>query len=845
LPKPVVLRYRAASVVVCSVVALLSPIQGSIHASISSVASDWPHIGYDDANTAFNTVETALGPTNVSALTVAWTGHTQGKVNSSPSEFGGEVYVGSDDHRVYAFKASCSDPCAPDWVATTGGMVRSSPTVAQGNVYVGSDDGSLYVFPATCSGSCASLWTGPTDAAIRSSPAVVDGVVYVGSLDGKLYAFDANGCGAATCPPLWTAATRGIRSFPAVVDGVVYVGSYDSKLYAFDANGCGAPTCPPLWTGLTGGLLMGAPAVSNGVVYIGSGDSKLYAFPAQCVDPCSPLWSFSTGGRIRSSPAVADGVVYVSSGDGVLYALPTPCPDPCSPLWQYDTGRRPIKSSPAVANGMVFVGSGIGDLFAFATDCPTPCEPLWKFVGGSPIRTSPAVARGMVFAGSSDFNLYAFGLPATPKPDIVLFLIDDARYDMLWAMPTVQSELLGHGITFSNAFVTNPLCCPSRASILTGQYSHLTGIYNNGPPHGGFADFQDTSTIATWLEGAGYDTGLFGKYLNGYVGQYIPPGWDRWSVFSGARLLGGAYFNYTLNTDGQLIDYGDKASDYSTDVLAAQADSFIRSATGPMFLAFTPFAPHAPSTEAPRHRHSFPDLEPYRPPSYNEEDISDKPAWMQDLPLLTPAMQKRIDIERRRAYQSLLAEDDALGVLLQALSDTGRLNNTLILFASDNGVFWGEHRLKGKVAPYEESIRIPLVIRYDPLTATPRTDANLVLNIDFAPTFAELAGAFAPGAEGSSLMPILASLSPPWRNDFLIEHLQARSNDQAPTYCSVRNENYSYTDYDGGEQELYDLGADPYQLQNVAGDPGYATVLSAMHARVVDLCNPPPPGFTP
>jgi arylsulfatase A-like enzyme len=223
-------------------------------------------------------------------------------------------------------------------------------------------------------------------------------------------------------------------------------------------------------------------------------------------------------------------------------------------------------------------------------------------------------------------------------PNIVLILTDDQRWDTLWAMPHVQSELVARGVTFSNSFVVDSLCCPSRASILTGEYSHTTGIYKNESPNGGFGSFKDPSTTATWLHDTGYHTGLIGKYLNGYRPKkvaYIPPGWDRWFAILQGRIDNESayYYNYSVSDQGTLASYGATDADYSTDVFAAQADTFIRATDSaqPLFLTFAPVAPHAPARAPTRYAHSFSDLPPYRPPSYNETDVSDKPAYIQAL----------------------------------------------------------------------------------------------------------------------------------------------------------------------------------------------------------------------
>jgi N-acetylglucosamine-6-sulfatase len=435
----------------------------------------------------------------------------------------------------------------------------------------------------------------------------------------------------------------------------------------------------------------------------------------------------------------------------------------------------------------------------------------------------------------------------TSQPNIVLILTDDQRWDTLWAMPTVKAELVAHGMTFANAMVANALCCPSRAGILTGQYSHTNGVYANQGTHGGFESFDDSSTITTALHAAGYRTGLLGKYLNQYVNteaSYIPPGWDRWFAFT-TNKGNGDYFNYNVSDQGVLTSYGESEADYSTDVLAGQADDFIRTTdpAQPLFLYLSTRAPHEKAIPAPRYAHSFSHLPQWRPPSYSEADVSDKPAYIQAVPRWDLTKRKKRDQARINQYRTLSAVDDAVATVVTALTETGRLDNTLIVFASDNGYLWGEHRWSVKMVPYEESIRVPLVIRYDPLTPIASVDRHLVLNIDLAPTFAEVSGASLPQPDGTSLVQLLGGEGVGWRTDFLVEHLQ--TGDVIPTYCAVRNKDYIYVAYGTGEQELYDLTADRYQLTNVASDPGYQETLAGLRARLEELCQPPPPGYIP
>jgi len=450
------------------------------------------------------------------------------------------------------------------------------------------------------------------------------------------------------------------------------------------------------------------------------------------------------------------------------------------------------------------------------------------------------VLLAMEAASSRHVSLVA----SSQGPSIVLVVTDDQRWDMLGRMPEVKRLLIDHGVVFENGFVVNALCCPSRATILTGQYSHSTGMYLDGPPHGGFASFRDSSTVATWLHDVGYHTALFGKYLNGYSGTYIPPGWDRWLAFQ-QNGRADYYYNYSVNDQGRVRSFGDASEDYSTNVLASDAVSFIKRTSGPLLLYVAPYAPHGPATPAPRDVLKFPRMKSARPPSYDEADVSDKPTWVRALPLMSSQDEADADALRIKRYRSLLAVDRMVGRIVRALASTGRLHHSLIVFTSDQGILLGEHRwLNRKEAAYEESIRVPFVVRYDPLVHDARVDDHLVLNLDLAQTFAEAADVEAPGARGQSLLPLLAWPSTSWRSDFLIEHLDDGTPGDPSTFCAVRTTRYLYVEYQDGEEELYDLKTDPYELRNAVRDPRIAQILEALRLRVRDLCDPPPPGYT-
>jgi arylsulfatase A-like enzyme len=450
-----------------------------------------------------------------------------------------------------------------------------------------------------------------------------------------------------------------------------------------------------------------------------------------------------------------------------------------------------------------------------------------------------AVALGvLVFAGVQGFS--SFGGDAAPdlaQPNVVLIVTDDQRHDTLAAMPVVRTELAAKGVRFSNAAVVNPLCCPSRVSILTGLYSHSSGFYvqDSQSPEVAKA-FAPVPNLATWLSGEGYETAFVGKYLNGYDGSFVPAGWSHWAAFSGLP----AYYDYKLRGRAGHLSFGHAPADYSTDVLAEEADAFVRAADPdrPLFLLFAPYAPHVevsgdPPAAAPRHGGSVP-VEPWHPPSVGE-DLGDKPAWLRSFAADLPPIARHDSAEVRAGQlASLHAVDDAVGRILGALGDTGRLQDTLIVFTSDNGFTWGEHGLGNyKTIAYEESIRVPFIVRYDGRLPADVEDDRLVANIDIAPTVMDAAGAMLD-ADGRSLLG-----NGEWRRDLLVEHTGTR----IPTYCAVRSDTAMYAAFADGAEELYDLVADPHQLRNLANSPLHREARHELRLRLRELCRPPPPRF--
>ena len=414
-------------------------------------------------------------------------------------------------------------------------------------------------------------------------------------------------------------------------------------------------------------------------------------------------------------------------------------------------------------------------------------------------------------------------------------------------MPYLSSLLRERGTTFSRCYATTPICGPSRASILRGQYAHNHGVLRNGGENGGFPAFHaaghEASTIATWLQEAGYTTGLVGKYLNGYPRisrrrgdpvprTYVPPGWDEWYGVMDRGARGGP--DFILNENGWEVAYEDGLDSYSTDVLARHAVDFLDRAAvadAPFFLYLATLVPHAPAVPAARHAAAFPDASAPRPPSFDEPDVTDKPAHLRDAPRLSHDQIRAIDESHANRLRSLLSLDELIDRVVATLRGRGVLDTTYLIVTSDHGWHQGEHRLPlGKETPYEESIRVPLGV-IGPGVAAGRIADDLALNIDLAPTVADLAGAEVPPfVDGRSLTPILhgETLESP-RRCFLVEHASAGRTRAypglgempvVPTYQAVRcrddQGDILYVEYVTGECELYDLSADPFQLDNRA-----------------------------
>jgi N-acetylglucosamine-6-sulfatase len=484
------------------------------------------------------------------------------------------------------------------------------------------------------------------------------------------------------------------------------------------------------------------------------------------------------------------------------------------------------------------------------------------------ILLAAAVVAGLAVVAAA-VSLEGHAARAKPRPNVIVIETDDQTVEEMRVMRNTLALIGAQGTTFDNNFVTLSLCCPSRSTFLTGQYAHNHGVLTNNAPDGGFQKLDHTNTLAVWLQNAGYNTALVGKYLNGYkIADGIPPGWTEWHA--GLSL---SYFNWTMNENGMLVHFGARPQDYQTDVLTQKAVEVIERRvpeSKPLFMWVTYHAPHSGGPKEPddptglgtvntgRYRNHFSSEQLPNMPSFNEADVSDKPVGIRNRPLLTPARIAAIREAYQQQLESLLAVDDGVKAIVDELQARGELDNTLLVFTDDNGFFFGQHRVpSGKVLLYEPSIRVPLLIR-GPGVPKNRHLKQMTANIDLAPTVVDAANAKAGRVmDGKSLLPLLAHPTAQWGRDLLIERGPAGAKragtafgeiadgdngNQGKTaapgdrqFVAVRTPKFLYAEYTNGEKELYDLAKDPDELTNVAGTAGYASIQSELASRLAKL----------
>jgi len=418
------------------------------------------------------------------------------------------------------------------------------------------------------------------------------------------------------------------------------------------------------------------------------------------------------------------------------------------------------------------------------------------------------------------------------RPNIVFILTDDQRWDAMGCVghPFLKTpnmdRICSEGVRFVNAFVTTSLCSPSRASFLTGAYAHSHGVIGNW---GCEFDHDNMPSFPRALKESGYETAYVGKWHMGR-GAHARPGFDYWLSFRGQ----GVYTNPTFNENGREF----KATGYVTDLLTDHAVEFIKKERKkPFALYLSHKAVHGPFTPAPRHKNSYPGAEIPEPPNARDT-FKGKPAWLRggiadprrknavkDVPEAMKPKKYNPAVPARLNYmRALSAVDEGIGRIFKVLEEEGELDNTVIMFAGDNGYFHGEHGRGDKRLMYEESLRIPLLMRY-PAAAKPGSIVEqLVLNIDVAPTLLELAGVAPPATvQGRSTVPLLAGNAEGWRTSFLYEYW-VDMTDRIPHMLGVRTEGWKlirYPDIDDID-EMYDLRNDPHEMTNLALQPEHA-----------------------
>lgn len=426
----------------------------------------------------------------------------------------------------------------------------------------------------------------------------------------------------------------------------------------------------------------------------------------------------------------------------------------------------------------------------------------------------------------------AFG--SEERPSFVFILTDDQRFDAMscaghpFLKTPSMDRIAKEGALFRNAFVTTALCAPSRGSFLTGRYAHSHGVRNNT------IEFDDSvSTFPSVLQKAGYDTAFVGKWH--MAGQEGPrAGFDYWFSFRGQ----GTYYNPRVNENGEVKHVGT----YMTDLLTNRAVDWLKKPrNAPFCLYLSHKAVHGPFEPAVRHRKLYEGVKIDRPGSM-ADTLEGKPAWIRKGmepghdskgALTSPEKFDELVLDYCR---TLVAVDEGVGRVLDTLGEMGQLDNTVIVFAGDNGYFLGEHGRVDKRLMYEESIRIPMVMRY-PKAIKPGTEVEgMVLNIDLCPTFLDLAGVKPPeGVQGRSFRPLLQGKKKGWREDWMYEYFREKGYNWTPDTVGVRTERWKYIEYldeEGVPSELYDLKNDPMELKNLVDDPKHAGVLANMRSRL-------------
>lgn len=479
---------------------------------------------------------------------------------------------------------------------------------------------------------------------------------------------------------------------------------------------------------------------------------------------------------------------------------------------------------------------------------------------------SAAVTAALAI-GTSEAPAQAERAQVTQRPNVIEIVTDDQTVRDLESMSATKRLLADEGTTFGNSFVNFSMCCPSRATILSGQYAHNHNVMGIYPPTGGYGKFDSNNSLALWLQRGGYHTGHIGKMLNGYGSDSpanIPAGWTEWYASvdpSTYRMYG-----YTLNENGVFRTYGDPQEEdpavYQTDVYTNKAVDYVNRNSGrPFYLSLNYLAPHheeAPVRDrssvivrpAKRHENTFSSQAVPRGPAFDEADLSDKPPHVarRSTAPFTEEQIGEISRNYQRRQESLQSVDEGIERIVETLRANGQLENTYIVFTSDNGYLQGQHRIPaGKLAPYEPSIRVPLVIR-GPGVPKGRTSSEMVVNADLAPTIVDVTGVkplkvqdgrslqrFWRRPERKTTRPIMLQSGGKNRGFEEMDSGPVETLTPLQTYKGIRTDRYLYVAYRSQTKEMYDLARDPFQLDSVIDDPRYRAARGELRRQLTAL----------
>jgi len=404
------------------------------------------------------------------------------------------------------------------------------------------------------------------------------------------------------------------------------------------------------------------------------------------------------------------------------------------------------------------------------------------------------------------------------RPNFIVIISDDQSHDSMQFMPQTKALIFDQGVAFAQGFDTTPLCCPSRASIFTGMYDHNNGVRTNEDK---LSDKYQTVIMA--LHKDGYYTGLVGKYLNTWLGEPRPE-FDSWVSWPGSVA---SYQDPNINVNGTWSIYPGYITDVENEFVMQFLDQAAKQ-NKPFLLIYAARAPHAPAAPSPEDKNLLQDLPPYRPPSFNQADVSNMPSSISNLHLMSPQQIASNDDFRRRQLLTLISLDNNVGNIVTKLEQMGQLDNTAIFYISDNGLQWGEHRLSAdKAAEFEESVRVPFAMRYPPLVSKPYVENHLVGNIDIAPTIYDLAGVPIPSiVDGMSLVKLLKGEGT-WRDNILIESWPERGY-----WAGIRTDHYVYIETENDMSEFYNLQTDPFEMNNLINNPQYQTMIADLKAKL-------------